>query len=52
MESNGEISGKKIYIDPKQKVLVDDKIVIEYGIVPTGKLIYIEVEEGLSTTTR
>lgn len=50
--SKGEISGKKVFIDPKQKILENDTLKIEYGIVPKGTTSMIVVEQSIKTNTK
>ena len=50
--SKGEISGKKVFIDPKQRILENDTLKIEYGIVPKGKTSMIVVEQSIKTNTK
>lgn len=49
MQSNGEISGFSITIDPSQDVLTNDGVQIKYRIVPVGVNSSIEIEIGLAT---
>lgn len=51
MQDNDEISGFKITIDPTQNVLINDTLMIVYGIVPKGKSSQIEVSEGFTVST-
>ena len=52
MQSDQEISGYSVNIDPNQNVLVDDMLRISYVIVPVGVAVKIYVEEGLSLTAK
>lgn len=51
MQNNDDISGFRTYIDPKQNVLLNDTLKINYTIVPNGTAKQIEVKEGFSLTT-
>jgi len=51
METNEEISGYSVTIDKSQNVLKNDKLIIQYSLVPVGVATTIEVEEGLALTT-
>lgn len=52
MQSNQEISGYAVTIDPNQNVLVNDTLKISYFLVPVGVATMIFVEEGLSLTSK
>lgn len=47
-----DISGKKVVIDPKQKILENDVLYISYSILPRGKSKYIDVTNAYSTNTK
>lgn len=51
MQNDGEISGFKVNIDPKQNILLTDSLKIAYVIVPNGKASNINVIEGFALTT-
>ena len=48
MQANGEISGFRITIDPKQDVLTNDGVTISYRIIPVGVNKQVDVEIGLA----
>lgn len=52
MQTAGEISGYKVDIPATQNVLVNDTLLIKYSIVPIGVATVIDVEEGLSLTSK
>lgn len=52
MKTNREISGSKVYIDPKQKILENDTLFVEYSIVPQGKSRLIKVKQGYDVNTK
>lgn len=52
MQSDQEISGYSVTIDPNQNVLVNDTLKISYSLVPVGTATMIYVEEGLSLTAK
>lgn len=52
MVVNNEISGKKVFIDPKQKVLQDDTLRVEYGLIPRGKTSHIIVKQSYETNSK
>lgn len=47
-----EISGKKVFIDPKQKISENDTLYIKYAILRKGKSAYIVVENGYTANTK
>ena len=51
MQDQGEISGFKVNINPKQNVLNDDTLYISYIIVPLGQATNIKVTEGFALST-
>jgi len=50
MEKAGELSGYKVYIDPKQDVLSTSKIAVAIKNVPTGVVRLFEVSIGFGKT--
>lgn len=48
MARNGEISGYKVYINPRQRVLQTSKLEVVVKVVPVGTLREIEVKIGLT----
>lgn len=50
MQDAGEISDFKVVIDPKQDILTNDTLRIDYTIVPMGVAKQIKVTEGFSVS--
>ncbi|MRJ11529.1 DUF2586 family protein [Ornithobacterium rhinotracheale] len=48
MKRNGELSGYRVYIDPRQNVLQKSKLEVVIKVVPVGTLRQIEVKIGLT----
>lgn len=48
MKRNGELSGYRVYIEPRQNVLQKSKLEVVIKIVPVGTLRQIEVKIGLT----
>lgn len=48
MKREGELSGYRVFINPKQKVLQNSKLEVIVKIVPVGTLREIEVKIGLA----
>ena len=48
MKRNGELSGYKVYINPRQRILQTSKLEIVLKIVPVGTMREIEVAIGFA----
>ena len=48
MKRNGELSGYKVYINPRQRILQTSKLEVVLKIVPVGTMREIEVAIGFA----